>query len=134
VEFREVIRKRFMCRSFENRDVSEQKVNGVLDAARRFPSAGHTQPQEFIVVRDDGVKDALGRAALDQMFLAEAPVVVAVVADTGRSAARYGKRGAEFYSVLDSGFASMLVLLAAVDEASAPASSLRSTITRRQQC
>lgn len=116
VEFRKVVQKGFMCRSFEDRDVPEDKVKAILDAARRFPSAGHTQPQEFIVVRDEGVKGALGRAALDQMFLADAPVVVAVVSDTDRSAARYGKRGVEFYSVLDGGFASMLVLLAAVDE------------------
>lgn len=116
MEFREVVRKRFMCRAFEDRDVPEEKVEAILDAARRFPSAGHTQPQEFVVIRDRGVKEALGRAALDQMFLADAPVVIAVVSDTNRSAARYGRRGVEFYSILDGGFASMLVLLAAVDE------------------
>ena len=104
-----------MCRAFEDRDVPEEKVESILDAARRFPSAGHTQPQEFIVVRDPGVKEALGRAALDQMFLADAPVLIAVVSDTDRSAARYRRRGVEFYSILDGGFASMLVLLAAVE-------------------
>ena len=105
-----------MCRSFEDRDLPEEKVDAILDAARRFPSAGHTQPQEFVVVRDAALKDALGRAALEQMFLADAPVVIAVVSDTERSAARYGRRGVEFYSVLDGGLASMLVLLAALDE------------------
>lgn len=116
MEFREVVRKRFMCRAFEDREVPREKVEAILDAAKRFPSAGHTQPQEFIVVRDPGVREALGRAALGQMFLAEAPVLIAVVSDTERSAARYGRRGVEFYSILDGGFASMLVLLAAVDE------------------
>ncbi|HEV3474501.1 MAG TPA: nitroreductase family protein [Actinomycetota bacterium] len=116
VEFHEVIRRRFMCRSFQDRDVPEQKIEAILDAARRFPSAGHTQPQEFVVVRDASVKHDLARAALDQMFLADAPVLIAVVSDTDRSAARYGRRGVEFYSILDGGFASMIVLLAAVDQ------------------
>ncbi len=105
-----------MCRSFEDRDLPQEKVDAVIDAARRFPSAGHTQPQEFVVVREESVKEALGSAALDQMFLADAPVVIAVVSDTKRSAAVYGRRGIEFYSILDGGFASMLVLLAAVNE------------------
>ncbi|HEX6207262.1 MAG TPA: nitroreductase family protein, partial [Actinomycetota bacterium] len=108
MEFREVVRRRFMCRSFEDREVPEEKVEAILDAARRFPSAGHTQPQEFILVRDPGVKDALGRAALGQMFLARAPIVIAVVSDVDRSAAVYGERGVRFYSILDGGFASML--------------------------
>lgn len=116
MEFREVVRRRRMCRGFEDRDVPEEKIDAILDAARRFPSAGHTEPQEFIVVRDERVKTELGHAALDQMFLADAPVVIACISDTDRSAARYGKRGVDFYSILDGGFASMLVLLTAVDE------------------
>ncbi len=121
MDFGEVIRKRFMCRSFEDRDVPDRKIEAILDAARRFPSAGHTQPQEFVVVRDGGIKEALARAALGQTFLADAPVVLAVVSDTRRSAARYGRRGVDFYSILDGGFASMLVLLSAVDQGLAAA-------------
>ncbi|MFN2526797.1 MAG: nitroreductase family protein [Actinomycetota bacterium] len=115
MEFARVVKRRRMCRGYLERDVSPEQVDRILDLAARFPSAGHTQPQEFIVVRDQAVKDRLGRAALDQMFIAQAPVVIAVVSDTRRSATRYGSRGVDFYSVLDGGFASMLVLLAAVD-------------------
>ena len=104
-----------MCREYTDEDVPDEDVDRILDLAARFPSAGHTQPQEFIVVRDRAVKDQLGRAAFDQMFLAEAPVVIAVISDTERSRRGYGRRGVEFYSVVDGAFASMLVLLAAVD-------------------
>jgi nitroreductase len=116
MEFRDVVRRRRMCRGFEDRPVPDDKIGAILDSALRFPSAGHTQPQEFIVVRDEEIKQALGEAALGQMFVASAPVVVACISDTKRSAARYGKRGTDFYSILDGGFAAMLVLLAAVDE------------------
>ena len=37
-------------------------------------------------------------------------------AHTSRSVNRYGKRGTEFYSVIDGAFASMIILLSAVNE------------------
>jgi nitroreductase len=115
MEFAEVLRRRRMCRAYTDEDVPEEVVRDVLRVALRSPSAGHTQPQEFVVVRNSRVKDELGRAAFGQSFLAEAPVVVAVVSDTRRSAARYRERGVGFYSVVDGAFASLLILLAAVD-------------------
>jgi nitroreductase len=116
MEFRNVIKRRRMCRGFLDRPIDEDKVEALLDAATRFPSAGHTQPQEFIVVRDPSIKQDLGKAALHQMFIAEAPLVIVVVSDTKRSAARYGPRGVDFYSIIDGAFASMLILLTAIDE------------------
>jgi nitroreductase len=68
------------------------------------------------VVRDQWVKEALARAALGQLFVAQAPLVVVVVSDTRRSAQRYGARGVRFYSIIDGAFVAMIILLAAVDE------------------
>ena len=116
MEFDRVVKQRRMCREYTDQDVPDEQVDRILDLALRYPSAGHTQPQEFIVIRDQGVKDALYRAALQQDYVAEAPVVVALVSDTARSAEVYGPRGIEFYSIIDGAFASMLVLLAAVNE------------------
>ncbi len=72
MEFARVIRKRRMCREFLPQDVNDDEVGAILDLAARFPSAGHTQPQEFIVVRDEERKHDLGQAALQQMFRAGA--------------------------------------------------------------
>lgn len=115
MEFEEVVRRRRMCRRYLDEDVSDEAVHSILRIGARFPSAGHTQPQEFVVVRDRGVKEDLARAALRQLFVARAPVVIAVVSDTRRSAGQYGERGVRFYSVVDGAFASLLVLLAAAD-------------------
>ena len=82
MEFERVVKRRRMCRGYTDEDVTEEEIEAILGLASRFPSAGHTQPQEFIVVRDRRVKEELGHASLDQMFLADAPVVVAVVSDT----------------------------------------------------
>ena len=116
MELETVVRKRRMCREYLDRDVPPEKIDRILDLASRYPSAGHTEPQEFILVRDRRVKDGLARAALDQMFVAQAPLVIVVVSDTRRSARRYGERGVHFYSIIDGAFVAMLILLAVVNE------------------
>ncbi len=116
MDFETVVKRRQMCREYLDRDVPQEKVERILDVASRYPSAGHTEPQEFIVVRDQGVKEDLARAALNQTFVAQAPVVIVVVSDTRRSARRYGERGVRFYSIIDGAFVAMLILLAVVNE------------------
>src|SRR5918998_3525301 len=116
MDFETVVKRRRMCREYLDGEVPREKVDRILDLACRYPSAGHTEPQEFIVVRDQRVKENLGRAALGQMFVAQAPLVVVVVSDTRRSARRYGERGVHFFSITDGSFAAMLILLAVVNE------------------
>jgi len=96
--------------------VPQEKIDRILDVASRYPSAGHTEPQEFIVVRNQQVKEDLTRAALNQMFVAQAPLVIVVVSDIRRLARRYGERGVHFFSIIDGAFVAMLILLAVVDE------------------
>src|SRR5215207_3245315 len=116
MDFEAVIKRRRMCREYLDRDVPLEKVDRILDLGSRYPSAGHTEPQEFIVVRDQRVKEDLARAALNQMFVAQAPLVIVVVSDVRRSARRYGERGVHFFSITDGAFVAMLILLAVVDE------------------
>ena len=116
MNFESVVKRRRMCREYLDRDVPQEKINRILDLASRYPSAGHTEPQEFIIVRDRQVKEDLARAALEQMFVAQAPIVIVVVSDVRRSARRYGERGVHFFSIIDGAFVAMLVLLAVVDE------------------
>jgi nitroreductase len=96
--------------------VDGDRITRVLKSAWRAPSAGHLQPQDFIVVRDPITKRKLVEAALDQSFIEEAPVVVVVCSDTRRNIERYGERAVKFYSVIDGAFASLIILLSVVDE------------------
>jgi nitroreductase len=116
MDFETVVKRRRMCREYLGSDVPGEKLDRILDLASRYPSAGHTEPQEFIVVRDRRVKEDLARAALDQTFVARAPLVIVVVSDIRRSAKRYGERGVNFFSIIDGAFVAMLILLAVVDE------------------
>jgi len=115
MDFWEVIERRYSLRDFDrSRDVAPEDVEKILRAAIRAPSAGHMQPWFFVVVREERKKEALARAALDQSFIAQAPVVVVVCADPDRSAIRYGRRGVSLYCLQDTAAATENLLLAAV--------------------
>lgn len=116
MEFSAVVRQRRMVRAYRSGPVDVEKLARILRNAHRAPSAGHLEPQEFILVREEAVKRQLAQAALEQEFIAQAPVVIVVCADTRRLTRRYGQRGWDFYSIIDGAFASLLILLTAVDE------------------
>lgn len=107
--------RRRMIRSFTSDPVPDETVERLVHAATRAPSAGHTQPWEFVVVRTAETRRALAGAALGQDFVAEAPVVIVACANGRRSLRRYPTRG-ELYSVIDTAFASLLLLLAVTEE------------------
>ncbi len=115
MDFWQVLEARHSVRDFDTeRDVPAEVVTRLLQAAIRAPSAGNCQPWYFLVVRNQEAKSALARAALDQWFLSQAPVVVVVCADPERSALRYGDRGRRLYSLQDTAAATENLLLAAV--------------------
>src|SRR5215213_3350709 len=116
-EFDDIIKRRKMVRQYiQNKPIPQEIVDKLIANAHRAPSAGHTQVQEFIIVQDPMIKKKLGEAALNQEQVYDAPLLIIVCANTSRSVKRYGKRGKEFYSVIDGAFASMLILLTAVNE------------------
>ncbi|PWB49307.1 MAG: nitroreductase [Candidatus Methanoperedenaceae archaeon] len=64
-------------RAYESRDVEEDKLERILESGRLSPSAGNRQERRFIVIRDAGTRKALSDAAKGQVFVAQAPVVIA---------------------------------------------------------
>jgi nitroreductase len=117
IDFEDAIRKRKMVRKFKrNRSISDRIIAKLIRNAHRAPSAGHTQVQEFIVVKDPLIKKKLRIAAVGQEYVEDAPILIIICSNTSRSVDRYGIRGREFYSIIDGAFASMLILLSAVNE------------------
>lgn len=107
------IKGRRSIRAFKSDEVSPEIVDKLLDAATWTPSAGNIQPWEFIVVRKPKIKRKLVEAALDQMFIEEAPVVIVVCADENRSSQGYGVRGKTLYCIQDTAAAIQNIHLAA---------------------
>ncbi|KYH39893.1 MAG: hypothetical protein AYL33_007060 [Candidatus Bathyarchaeota archaeon B63] len=109
----EAIKTRRSIRSFTQEAVSDEEIEMILDAARSAPSAGNIQPWIFIVVKNPEMKRRISRAALNQFFIEEAPVVIVVCADQERSRMGYGSRGANLYCIQDTAAATQNILLAA---------------------
>jgi nitroreductase len=113
VEVFEAIQGRRSIRAFESREVPEELVERLIEAARWAPSAGNIQPWEFIIVRKQEIKRKLAEAALWQSFIEEAPVVIVVCADEVRSTQGYGMRGKTLYCIQDTAAAIQNIHLAA---------------------
>ena len=68
--------QRWSVRAYKTKDVEEEKLKKVLEAARLSPSASNRQDWKFIVVRNKEAKKRLAKAAFGQSFIGEAPVVI----------------------------------------------------------
>ena len=78
----DVIQKRYSCRKYLKKDVEEEKIQRLIDAARLAPSAKNRQEWRFIVVKDEKKRKTLAYAAKEQEFVAEAPVLIVCCAVT----------------------------------------------------
>lgn len=116
MEVYRAIHGRSSVRSYQDRDVSEEIVTRLLEAACQAPSAGNLQPWRFWVIRDGKLKEDLVAAARAQRFVGTAPIVLAVGADTEIARRYYGERGENLYCLQDTAAAIENILLAAVAE------------------
>ncbi len=120
VSLEECIQKRRSVRNFENKELSLQQISNILWSAqgitdsvrelRAVPSAGATYPLEIFVAKRDGlfryipdghklkkeidgdIRKEIAKAALSQMFIADAGIVIVITAVYNRTARRYGER------------------------------------------
>ncbi len=76
MEILEAIQKRVSIRSWKPAPVEKEKIVKVLEAGRRAPSWGNTQPWRFIVVQDKAKIEELGKTAGGQPQVSTAPVVI----------------------------------------------------------
>jgi nitroreductase len=136
VEFADVIRRRHMVRSFDARPIDSDVLDRVLDAGRRAPSAGNTHGTDLVVLQDeqtatywDITLPAARREAFPWPGLLDAPALIVPLAHAAAYVDRYGEadksatglgEGVDRWPVpywhVDTAFAAMSMLLAAVDE------------------
>lgn len=137
MEFQQVIRRRRMVRSFQNRPLSQETIGRILANAQRGPSAGFTQGFEFLVLSD---RDSIGcfwdatftpeaRAAFSWPGVFSAPLIIVPLAHKQAYFDRYaepdkaavGRQNEADWPapmwIIDTAFAALLILLTAVDAA-----------------
>jgi nitroreductase len=115
MDFNEVLTQRRSVRSYKSRPVEDSKLRRIFEAANTAPSAGNLQAYQVRLVREQAKKTALAAATYGQGFIADAPVCLIFCADPDRSAAKYGERGSELYSVQDATIAATFAMLTAVN-------------------
>lgn len=79
MDVKEAIRMRRSVRSYKNKEIPEEYLNTILEAARLAPSARNKQSWKFIVVKDKEKRESLAQAAANQDFVGEAPVIIVAV-------------------------------------------------------
>ena len=79
------ISQRHSVRAYKAKDVEEDKLKKVLEAAKLSPSASNRQDWKFIVVKNKENKKKLAKAAFNQSFIGEAPVVIVACGTESKS-------------------------------------------------
>jgi len=95
MNFTEIALTRQSCRSYdETREVEQEKLDSVLEAARLAPSACNSQPYHFTVCRGQAAKEVA--AATQGMgmnkFSSQAPVLIVISEATYNKSAALGAK------------------------------------------
>jgi len=135
MEFRDVVRHRRMVRRFDQRPVPREVIDRIVDVGRRAPSAGFSQGLELLVLDTPEEVAAFWETTRDPGFgwdpeeVTNGPTVLILpLPDAHRYVARYSRPDKIAFGMdeeanwpvrfweIDAAMASMLILLAAVDE------------------
>lgn len=108
----EAVKERRSIRNFQKRDIPDEIIDKLIDSLIWAPSAGNLQARKFYFVRGEKIKGKLIAAALNQSFIAEAPLVIVGCTDS-RVSNRYGDRGVNLYSIQDVAVSIMGMMLVA---------------------
>lgn len=115
MDYFELIKKRASIRSYEKREVEEEKVRKLLEAANSAPSAGNLQGYKIIVVKGKQTRKNLAKAAYGQSFVHQAPLDLVFLQDQKRPGMKYGQRGRKLYSLQDATIAATFAHLASFE-------------------
>jgi len=108
------VKERRSIRDFQKKDIPENIIDKLIEALIWAPSAGNLQARKFYFIKDEGIKKKIAVAALNQHFLAEAPLLVVGCTDS-RISHRYRERGVNLYSIQDVACSLMSMMLVAYE-------------------
>lgn len=115
MELDECIGKRASYRSYNEKKVSWEDLIAILNTARLSPSSGNLQNWSFIVVQKPELKEEIAKAALNQIWINQAPVVIIICSRMENIKRHFGERGEMLYSIQNCAAAINNILLKATD-------------------
>ena len=75
----QIIKTRRSIRHFSNKEIDDKIIYDILESAVNVPCAGNIQNYQVIVVRDKDLRRDIGRFALNQGWMENAPVHLVVL-------------------------------------------------------
>jgi nitroreductase len=113
MEFFDVIQARHSIRTFIARPIEPEKLHTILEVANRAPSAGNLQAYAIFAVTRRACLSGLARGAVNQEFIAQAPLALVFCAHPARTEKEYAQRGRSLYCLQDATIACAYAQLAA---------------------
>jgi nitroreductase len=78
----DVIRKRYSCRSYQDKSIEQDKLDCILEAARLAPSARNTQDWRFVVVTDKAIKSRVAATTNRPEVFGKAGAIIAACSNS----------------------------------------------------
>jgi nitroreductase len=116
MDFYSVLKARHSVRAFEDKEVSEDKIEKIIGSFMLAPSAGNLQAYKVYYTKNPAVKKDLAIACMGQSPVEQASAVFVFCADKKQAESKYGERGYDFYSVQDATIATAYAQLSAAAE------------------
>jgi len=98
-QVREALQNRRSIRKYKSVPIDWDIIGELILAGSEAPTAGNLQARKFIVIMDKGKKQKIAEAAYQQHWIAEAPLVIVIVAEPEKLSRFYGIRGERLYSI-----------------------------------
>jgi len=115
----EIVKGRRSIRKFQDREISEEQLNTILEAIRWSPTWGNTQCWEAIVIKDLAIKQKIRGTLAPRnhalVAVEKAPVVIALCAKLGGSGYKKAEIVTKFgdWFMFDLGIATQTLCLTA---------------------
>jgi len=106
------VKERRSIRDFQKKKIPGELVDKLAEALIWAPSAGNLQARKFYFIKAERIRKMIAAAALNQNFIAEAPLVIVGCTDS-RISYKYGERGIHLYSIQDVALSIMGMMLVA---------------------
>ncbi|WP_033543156.1 nitroreductase family protein [Planococcus sp. CAU13] len=84
MELTDVIHGHRSIRKYEDREISQDLLDEILEAGIRASSSGNMQTYSIIVTKDKGLREKLYNAHMEQSMVVDAPVLVTFCCDFNR--------------------------------------------------
>jgi nitroreductase len=117
MDVKDAIQKRRSIRSYQDKEVSDDIIKELIDAARRAPTGNNAQPQKYLAVKDSETKKLLrDEKVFFQEFVSDAPVILVCCSDPDAFVEKKGKDPYnEVRAIRDVSIASAFLILRATE-------------------